>query len=170
MWEGKTSVGWKVRTISITLLSQTITLPKQQPFGLLQAVLSSLTFILWNKGKKKYGWAQPSSACSQSTRPPGRTLQGWLFLGCIFIVLFLSQICRLCLGKPRGIRSLLREPFCIPVHCLQWISNAFWEAKSLAREPQLISRPQSTSRPLQGIRFYSWTWCKRRKRRRGFCV
>lgn len=61
VWEGRTSDGWEVKTITTVLLSHTVTPPKQQPLGLLQVVVSSSVFLLWNRREERE--IRPAGLC-----------------------------------------------------------------------------------------------------------
>lgn len=61
VWEGRTSDGWEVKTITTVLLSHTVAPPKQQPLGLLQVVVSSSVFLLWNRREERE--MRPAGLC-----------------------------------------------------------------------------------------------------------
>lgn len=66
VWEGRTSVGWEVKTITTVLLSHTIPPLKQQPLGLSQVVVGSLVLLLRNtrEDRNMARLCQPHPSCS----------------------------------------------------------------------------------------------------------
>lgn len=104
--------------------------PKQQPLGLLQAVVSSLTFILWNKGEKEtYGRAQTISAWTLLNKVHKKSL-GMAAFHMHFPSLRSCQRSFSYVSENHVAFTTLQESLLVyPVHCIQWVGNAFWEAK-----------------------------------------
>lgn len=158
-------MNWKVKAISVTLVSQTVTLPNSSPLAFDKQRL--LTFILWNKGEGSPRLTLHTAEWAAHGSPLGvpSTMRVYSLVAIVYLPLMSPRT--MSHSKP------LKKTLYINVHHTLWMGQAFREAESHARERKLTgsealaceSGLASVSRSILGLRQRK---CPRARRRRGF--